>query len=75
MRKSIRVGQRLFYWDGMPGYVALNSTGKRIFGPGETFQVDWLDAEGNIEDSHYLTLEDFAEEGITFGRGVMPWAK
>ena len=74
-RSTIRVGQRLINWDGTKGYVALNSQGTSVFGPGESFQVEWLDADGTIEDAVYLTLEQFDAEGIRFGRGVMPWAK
>jgi hypothetical protein len=74
-RTSIRVGQRLINWDGSKGYVTLNSKGTRVFGPGEQFLVEWLGLDGTVEDSSYLTLEDFTKEGITVGRGVMPWAK
>jgi hypothetical protein len=73
---SIRVGQRLINWDGIRGYVAQNSQGKGVFGPGESFLVEWLGLDGNtIEDSAYYTLEALEEEQIRFGRGVMPWAK
>jgi hypothetical protein len=74
-RHTIRVGQRLINWDGSRGYVALNSRGQRVFGLGESFLVEWLDADGEVEEAAYLTLEAFATEGIRFGRGVMPWAK
>ena len=74
-RKSIRVGQRLINWDGMKGYVDLNSIGKTVYDPGEPFLVQWLDWDGEQGDANYYTLEQFREEGITFGRGVMPWAR
>ena len=74
-RTSIRVGERLINWDGARGYVALNSQGTRVFGTREPFLVEWLGLDGTVEDSSYLTLEDFTKEGITFGKGVMPWAK
>lgn len=73
--QTIRVGQRLLDWQGQRGYVALNSQGKRVFGLGEPFLVEWLDADGGIENAQYLTLEQFTDEGITRGRGVMPWAR
>jgi hypothetical protein len=73
-RQLIRVGQRLINWDGQKGYVALNTKGKSFFGPGEQFLVEWLDADGEIEDATYFTLEQFEHEGVQFGRGVMPWA-
>lgn len=73
---SIRVGQRLIAWDGTPGFVAFNSQGKRCYGPGESFKIEWLDADRKtIEDSQYLTLEDLEAEGIRRGKGLMPWAK
>jgi hypothetical protein len=72
---SIRVGQRLIRWDGTRGYVALNTAGRRVFGSGETFLVEWLGLDGTVEDSEYLTLESFDKEGVRFGRGLMPWAK
>ena len=77
MRPStcIRVGQRLIGWDGTRGYVSLNTRGTSVYGPGEPFQVEWLDADGQVEDATTLTLEDFAHEGIRFGRGLMPWAR
>ena len=71
---SIRVGQRLINWDGQRGYVALSSQGKRIFGPGESFLVEWRDLDGSTW-AEYYTLETLQEEGITFGRGVMAWAR
>jgi hypothetical protein len=75
-RTSIRVGQRLINWDGARGHVALNSQGKRVFGPGESFMVEWLGPDGKtVEDAAYFTLEDLNREGIRFRRGVMPWAK
>lgn len=74
-RTSIRVGQRLIRWDGSKGYVAQNTKGQRVFGPGETFMVEWLGLDGTIEDAEYLTLEALEKEGVKFGRGLMPWAK
>lgn len=75
-RTGIRVGQRLINWDGIKGYVALNSQGKGVFGLGESFMVEWLGLDGKtVEDAVYYCLEDFEHEGITFGKGVMPWAK
>lgn len=35
----------------------------------------WVGLDGTVEDSAYDTLEDLEREGITFGRGVMPWAR
>jgi len=67
---TIRVGQRLIRWDGVRGSVALNSQGTRVHGPGDAFLVEWADGE-----SEYLTLEQFEEEGVKRGRGVMPWAR
>jgi hypothetical protein len=61
--------------DGQRGYVALNSKGQSVFGTGEAFMVEWLDADGTVEDAQYLTLEQCEREGIRRGRGVMPWAK
>ena len=73
---SIRVGQRLIAWDGTPGFVALNSHGKSVYGPGEAFRVEWLDTDMKaVEDSQYLTLEALEAEGIRRGKGLMPWAK
>jgi len=69
-RTSIRVGQRLHRWDGEPGYVALNSRGIRVHTAGDAFQVLWTDGE-----SEYLTLDRFNDEGVQWGRGVMPWAR
>ena len=53
-RTSIRVGQRLINWDGTRGYVTLNSKGKRVFGPGEEFMVEWLDGDGEVDERHHL---------------------
>ena len=73
---SMRVGQRLINWDGTRGYVALNSQGKGVFGPGESFLVEWLGLDGKtVEDAEYYTLEKLEEDEIKFGRGVMPWAQ
>jgi len=74
-KNTIRVGQRLINWDGQCGYVALNSQGRRVYGLGERFKVEWLDADGEVEDTQYVTLEQFEKEGIKRGRGVMPWAQ
>ena len=74
-KNTIRVGQRLINWDGQCGYVALNSQGRRVYGLGERFKVEWLDADGEIEDAQYVTLEQFEKAGIKRGRGVMPWAQ
>lgn len=75
-RTSIRVGQRLSADDGSRGYVALNSHGKRIYGPDEEFMVEWIESNwGGHEGAEYYTLATLLEEGIMFGRGVMPWAK
>lgn len=68
--RPIRVGQRLRRWDGEPGYVDLNSRGLRLYGPDEPFRVCWRDG-----DSEYLTLTVFAREGVTLGKGVLPWAR
>jgi hypothetical protein len=73
--RTIRVGQRLIRWDGVRGYVDHNSKGTCISGPGEPFQVVWLDADGSIEDAEYLTLDQFETEGVRRGKGVMPWAR
>ena len=73
-RTRIRVGQRLVNWDGPKGYMALNSRGTRVFGPEERFLVESLGLDGAVEDSAYSTLENLEHEGITFGKGVMPWA-
>lgn len=67
---TIRVGQRLIRWDGERGYVALNSKGVRVHGPGDSFLIEWEDGE-----SEFLTLEQFATEGVRRGKGVMPWAR
>ena len=74
-KNTIRVGQRLINWDGQCGYVALNSQGRRVYGLGERFKVEWLDADGEVEDAQYVTLEQFEKEGIKRGHGVMPWAQ
>ena len=74
-KSTSRVGQRLIAWDGTRGYVALNSQGKRVYGLGERFKIEWLDADGEVEDAQYVSLEQFEKEGIKSGRGVMPWAK
>jgi len=75
-RTEIREGKRLIRWDGTRGYVALNSQGKWVFGPEESFLVEWLGLDGaTVEDAEYLTLEALEKEGVTFGRGLMPWAK
>jgi hypothetical protein len=73
---SMRVGQRLINWDGTRGYVALNSQGTGVFGPGESFLVEWLGLDGKtVKDADYDTLEKREEDEIKFGKGVMPWAK
>jgi hypothetical protein len=73
-RTTIRVGQRRINWDGTRGYVATNSQGTHVFGPGESFLVERYGLDGKtVEDSGYYTLEDLAREGITFGKGLMPW--
>ena len=77
---SIRVGQRLVNHDGLKGYVNLNSGGKAVFGPGESFMVIWTsydsyDNQQGVEGADYYTLETLEQEGITLGRGVMPWAR
>jgi len=74
-KNTIRVGQRLINWNGQRGYVALNSQGRRVYGLGERFKVEWLDADDEVEDAQYVTLEQFEKEGIKRGRGVMPWAQ
>jgi hypothetical protein len=71
---TIRVGQRLINGDGTRGYVALNSQGKRVFGRGERFKIEWLAADGRVGDAQYVTLEGLAKAGIKRGRGLMPWA-
>jgi hypothetical protein len=63
-KSTIRVGQRLIAGDGTRGY-----------GMGERFKIEWLDADGEVEDAQYVSLEQFEKEGIKRGRGVMPWAK
>lgn len=73
-RTLIRVGQRLIRWDGMRGYVALTTRPQTVFGPGEEFMVEWLDYDGEVEASEYLTLEQFEAEGVRWGRGTLPWA-
>jgi len=55
-KHTIRVGQRLINWDGQRGYVALNSQGRRVYGVGERFKVEWLGADGAVEDAQYVTL-------------------
>jgi len=37
--------------------------------------VEWLGLDGTVEDAEYLMLEAFEKEGVTFGRGLMPWAQ
>jgi hypothetical protein len=74
-RTTIRVGQRLLRWDGAKGYVDQNTKGTAVYGPGEPFQVIWLDADGSIEDAETLTLAALVAEGITRGKGVMSWAR
>jgi hypothetical protein len=74
-RTEIRVGQRLIRWDGSRGSVALNTAGRRVLGPGEAFLIEWLSFDGTVEDAEYLTPETFAQEGVKFGRGLMPWAR
>lgn len=74
-KNTIRVGQRLINWNGQRGYVTLNSQGRRVYGLGERFKVEWLDADDEVEDAQYVTLEQFEKEGIKRGRGVMPWAQ
>jgi hypothetical protein len=75
MRKLIRVGQRLVRWDGQRGYVDLNSQGVRVYGPGETFRIHWQDEEGNFDGDETAMLETLEELGITWGNGVMRWAR
>ena len=67
---TIRVGQRLRRWDGITGYVDLNSAGRSVWEPGEAFQICWSDG-----DSEHATTETLAEEGITRRPGVMTWAR
>ena len=74
-RRLIRVGQRLIHWDGSRGTVAFNTRGTLTYGPGEPFKVEWRGLDGTVEDSAYYTLADLEREGITFGRGVEPWAR
>jgi len=66
---------RLIDWDGTRGYVALNSQGRRVYGIGERFKIEWLNANGEVEDAQYVSLEQFEKEGIKRGLGVMPWGK
>lgn len=66
----IRVGQRLKRWDGESGYVNLNSRGTRTYEGSDEFQVIWQDG-----GSDYYTLATLDTEGVTWGRGVMPWAR
>jgi len=35
-------------------------------------QIAWLDADGQVEDTQYVTLEQFEKEGIKRG-AAMPW--
>src|SRR5215831_19292483 len=56
-KSTIRVGQRLIAWDGTRGYVALNSQGKRVYGMGERFKIEWLDTNGEVENAQYVSLE------------------
>jgi hypothetical protein len=72
---NIRVGQRLLSWDNASGYVARNKAGRRSYGPGEKFRVEWLGADGGVEDSQYHTLETLATEGVKLAKGIMSWAK
>jgi len=74
-RRTIRVGQRLVNWDGGKAYVALSFTGNRNYATGESFLVEFIDEEGQVEGAEYYTLAELETEGITFGRGVMPWAR
>jgi hypothetical protein len=74
-KETIRVGQRLISWDGMLGYVDLNTSGKRVYGPEEEFKVTWLDFDGESETSEYHTLETLKLEGARFGKGLMKWAR
>lgn len=74
-RLTIRVGQRLIRWDGAKGHVSLNTKGVRVHGPEDAFLVEWLDWDGTVESAEYYTLITLVTEGVTFGRGVMPWAK
>ena len=55
--------------------MALNSQSRRVYGLGERFKVEWLDADGAVEDAQYVTLEQFEKAEIKRGRGVMPWAQ
>ena len=71
----IRVGQRLLSWDNSKGYVALHKAGKRTYGPGEDFRVEWLGSDGEIEESCYYTLGTLESEGVSFARGIMSWAR
>jgi hypothetical protein len=75
-RQPLHVGQRLINGDGTTGGVALHSQGTRVFGPGAPFLVEWLDLDGKtVEDVASYMLEDLEREGITCGRGRMPWAR
>lgn len=69
-KTTIRVGQRLIRWDGIRGYVDLNSKGVSLHKGDDEFQVIWDDGE-----SEYLTLAQFETEGIRRGKGVMAWAR
>ena len=70
MTQSIRVGQRLIRGDGVRSYIALNSKGTRVHGPGEAFLVEWADGE-----SEYLTLDQCETDGVKRSKGVMHWAR
>jgi len=37
--------------------------------------VEFIDGEGRVFGHDYYTLDELETEGITFDRGVMPWAK
>jgi hypothetical protein len=66
-RTTIRVGQQLINWDGTRGYVALNSLGKQVFGPGESFKVEWLGLDGTVEDNAYYTLKTWRRRASRSG--------
>lgn len=67
---TIAVGQRVFRWDGEPGFVSMNSLGKRAYDSNDEFQVEWKDGEVD----HY-TLATLETEGVRRGKGRMPWAR